>query len=208
MKLRHPMRLIITTLLVATATFSFMRKAVDKPLNTTPVANQLQSVQAQADELAFALNEDLDALKARQRAYELARQAGTDSVWVDYAWDKSVEYHVDPLLTLAVIEQESGWNAKAVNVNSDSSRDYGIFQINERTWPSLAKALNLTDPLDPRQNIKAGVYRLAYLSRQYETTAAVLTSYNRGEEGLRKWYVSRGTVRSPYSDEVERRMFR
>ena len=208
--LRKPRRLIVATLLVATATLSFMRQGVDKiqPIDPQPLQTQLQSVQAQADELTFALTEDLTALKARQHAYDLAAQAGTDSSLVDFAWEESTKAGLDPLLVLAVIEQESNWNATLTHRNTDGSTDGGLGQINSRTWPSLAKTLGLKDPLDPKDNIKATVYHLAYLSRQYRTTDAILTSYNRGEAGLRNWYASRGTVRSPYSDEVQRRMYR
>lgn len=208
MKLRHPHRLILATLLMSVLTLSFMRDEVDKPLDTTTVAIQLQSVQAQADELTVALTEDLSALKARQRAYELARQAGTDASLVDFAWEESTKAGLDPVLVLAVIEQESNWNAALVHRNPDGSTDRGLGQINSRTWPSLAKILGLRDPLDPHDNIRATVYHLAYLSREYRSQDAILTAYNRGEQGLKDWYASRGTVSSPYSDAVQRRMYR
>lgn len=209
MKPLHPMCLLVAALLVATATFSFMAHS-DKPqpFEAAPVTAQLHAAQAEADELMGALTEDVAAMKARSNAYRLAAEAGTDTSLVDFAWEEANRAGLDPLLVLAVIEQESGWNVNAINHNSNGTTDEGLGQINSGTWPSLAKALNLTDPMDPRQNIKATVYYLSYLSRQYTSTAAILTSYNRGEEGLHRWYVSRGTVRSPYSDEVERRMYR
>lgn len=208
MKLRHPHRLLLAIAYIIAIVAFFFPPQQDKPLDTTPAATKLASIQQQADELAFALFEDLTALKARQHAYELAAKAGTDATFVDFAWDEATEAGLDPLLVLAVIEQESGWDATLVHRNSDGSVDRGLGQINSRTWPSLAKAAGATDPLDPKDNIKATVYHLAYLSREYRTTDAILTSYNRGEEGLRQWYASRGTVRSPYSEAVQRRMYR
>ena len=206
MKLRHPHRLLLAIAYLFAISAFFLPSAKPPVAHTTPVT--LASVQQQADELAFALTEDLTALKARQHAYDLAAQAGTDSSLVDFAWEESTSAGLDPLLVLAVIEQESGWNAALTHRNTDGSMDSGLGQINSRTWPSLAKTLGLKDPLDPRDSIRATVYHLSYLSREYRTTAAILTSYNRGEQGLRNWYASRGTVRSPYSDAVQRRMYR
>lgn len=207
MRLVKPNRLLLATAYLFAIAAFLLPPQQDKPFDTQPVATTLASVQQQADELAFALTEDVTALKARQHAYELAAQAGTDAAFVDFAWDKATEAGLDPILVLAVIEQESGWNAKLVHKNEDGSTDAGLGQINSRTWPSLAKAAGVSDPLDPEDNIKATVYHLAYLSRQYRTTDAILTSYNRGEQGLKDWYASRATARSPYSEAVQRRMY-
>lgn len=38
----------------------------------------------------------------------------------------------------AIITRESGWNTKAVNVNKDGSRDRGLWQWNDKAWPSIS----------------------------------------------------------------------
>lgn len=121
------------------------------------------------------------------------------------AFKTAERYGVDPALVFAVIEVESGWRADLVHSNDDGSRDWGLLQINDRTWPWLARQIGLEDPdpLDPEQNVGMGTWFLAYLGRRYGPDPhRVLTAYNRGEAGLRWYETSRGTARSEYSRAV------
>ena len=51
------------------------------------------------------------------------------------------EESVDPDLALRVAKCESSFNPKAVNVNTDGSRDRGVFQINEKYHPEMTDEL-------------------------------------------------------------------
>ena len=124
------------------------------------------------------------------------------------AWSTAERYGIDPALVFAVIEVESGWRADLVHINSDGTRDWGLMQLNDRTWPWLAERVGLRDanPLRPEDNVQMGVWLLAYLSRKYGPDPhRVLGAYNMGESGYRRYTASRGTTRSAYSTAVLRR---
>jgi hypothetical protein len=90
----------------------------------------------------------------------------------------ALQYGVPPSLALAVAKQESGFNPNRVSpVNNDGTRDYGVMQLNSN---NLA-AWGVTNPLDPTQNINAGVSYLAQLLQQYNgDQASALAAYNAG----------------------------
>lgn len=48
-------------------------------------------------------------------------------------------YHINPQLLLAIAEQESNFNPRAVNRNTNGSMDLGLMQINSSWLPSLAR---------------------------------------------------------------------
>lgn len=82
-------------------------------------------------------------------------------------------------LVLAVMWHESNFDSAAVSTTGD----YGIMQINQINHSSLSKDLGISDFLDAKQNIKAGVYMLSNLLRKYDTESAALMAYNLGESG-------------------------
>lgn len=163
---------------------------------------QLDDLKRQSDELGRRLEEDLRLLQLRYQAEEQAATAGTDPELVAYAWERAAEAGLDPTLVLAVVSHESGWDATLVHSNSNGTVDYSLMQLNSGTWPWLAQQTGCTDPMDPRQNIRMGVWYLAYLLRRYGSEEAALTAYNRGEQGLQWHIASRGTARSAYSEAV------
>jgi len=85
---------------------------------------------------------------------------------------------IPPSLALAVAQIESGFDPNAVSpTNSNGTKDYGLFQINSSNFSSLG----LTNPLDPTQNINAGVGLLSQLYNQYGgDLTQVLWAYNAG----------------------------
>lgn len=101
--------------------------------------------------------------------------------------------------TLALIRHESNFNPRAVS----QTRDYGYFQINISNHKSLAKTLNTkNDPLDPYINMNWGTYLLKNLYDYWRNKGltgskldeAVLSSYNRGINGYKKYGVARQYV--------------
>ena len=83
------------------------------------------------------------------------------------------KYNIDEELVRAVIQVESGWNAKAVS--SKGAR--GLMQLMPRT----AEMLGVQDSFDPKQNIEGGIKYLAQLTDKYAgDVEKALAAYNAG----------------------------
>ncbi len=195
---------VLGLFLIGTTAAKHDVEAIDSRAQTDALMTRLQSLAREMDELSGRLEEDRRALESRQRAVDKARAAGTPTWAVERAWDQAHESRLDPEMVLQVIDVESDWRADLVHMNADGSRDYGLMQLNESTWPWLAKQVGLehADPLDAEDNLAMGTWYLAYLLRRYGSEEAALTAYNRGEQGLQWHIASRGTARSTYSEAV------
>jgi len=109
-------------------------------------------------------------------------------------------YAVDGLdypLVMAVIEQESRFDADVIS----ATNDYGLMQINAINHDWLSKQLNINDFNDPYQNIKAGVFVLKNLFEKYQDTNKVLMAYNMGETAANKLW-NQAINKSYYSTSV------
>lgn len=109
------------------------------------------------------------------------------------------EYSIETALVFAIIEVESGFNANAIS----KTHDYGLMQINKCNHKSYSKLLGITDFLDPKQNVLAGVHMLASLRDNYscDTTDKMLMAYNMGYEKAKKLW-DKGIVSSDYSRKI------
>lgn len=114
----------------------------------------------------------------------------------DYTKYVCEQYSVPVELALAVMYAESSYQTDAVNGQS-----VGLMQIHKINFDRLSNTLDITDFMDPRSNILAGVYILAELMGKYDDTHKVLMAYNCGEKGAgRLW--ERGTGATAYSNKV------
>jgi soluble lytic murein transglycosylase-like protein len=91
------------------------------------------------------------------------------------------QVQLDPVLVLAIIEVESGWDPGAV-----SERDaHGLMQLR---LPTLAgEASPSADPHDPLVNVRAGIRYYARLLRQFRDVELALVAYNAGPRRLRDY---------------------
>jgi hypothetical protein len=62
--------------------------------------------------------------------YEVIAKAVTDSPIKQYAVEKALENKLDPLELIAVLQEESGFNENAYNINTNGTVDLGIAQWN------------------------------------------------------------------------------
>lgn len=100
-----------------------------------------------------------------------------DEGFQKYVHDVSVGYGLDWTLVLAVMAQESRFDASAVS----ASGDIGLMQINGINHARLSEVLGITDFSDPYQNVRAGAFMLGELYRKYGERDRVLMAYHMGE---------------------------
>lgn len=106
-------------------------------------------------------------------------------------------YDIDFNFAMAVMQQESGFQADAVSLGGD----YGLMQISSVNHGWLSDELGITDFLDPYSNIKAGLYILRNLFQKYETPEKVLMAYNMGETGAKVLW-NQGIYETDYTRSV------
>lgn len=100
-------------------------------------------------------------------------------------------------LVIALIGVESHYNPKCIS----KTNDYGLMQINICHKESLRRDLQVTDLLDSKQNIKAGVHMLSWIVNKYSNINQALMVYNSGESGAQKLW-KRGIYSTGYSRKV------
>lgn len=84
-------------------------------------------------------------------------------------------YRIDPALLRAVIVTESNFNPAAVSQSGAA----GLMQLMPRT----AAALNVHDPFNPIENVRAGAQQLRYLLTRFKGNVRLaLAAYHAGEE--------------------------
>ena len=130
-------------------------------------------------------------------------EVGLDRVTQDFVFVEAGEAGVDYELVLAIIINESRCDPNAIS----KTNDYGLMQINQINHEWLAEEYGLTDMLDPRQNIIAGITILSELSIYDDGTDAglhkMLMAYNMGQTGASRVWAN-GTYRTAYSEAVLR----
>lgn len=95
----------------------------------------------------------------------------------DHIFEECEKNGIDTALVLAVIWQESQYDASAVG---DGGSSVGLMQIQERWHEDRMERLGCTDLYDPYQNITVGVDLLAELYNTNPDIYWVLMAYNGG----------------------------
>lgn len=107
------------------------------------------------------------------------------------------QYGVDMSLVLAIIGQESNYNAGALG---DGGNSIGLMQIQPQHHQQRMDRLGVTDLTEPYQNVTVGIDLLAELMSENKGTEWVVTAYNAGAE-IADYNKAIG-IRSEYAESV------
>jgi soluble lytic murein transglycosylase-like protein len=120
----------------------------------------------------------------------------------------------------ALIKTESTFNEKAVS----SSNCVGLLQLSPGTYDSMVNILKREHPdiyelikyrsiYDTRANLIVGIYHIYWIKDKYDLNTSntqhlhkLLTIYNRGEGGAKKYYKENNSYVSSYSNKVIKTM--
>jgi soluble lytic murein transglycosylase len=108
----------------------------------------------------------------------------------------SGKYTIDPLLVLAIVREESRFDAEA----RSPAGALGLMQIMPQTASSLNTRLKLgmhstRDILQVKNNLHAGIYYLGNLMKEFGSFAHAVAAYNAGEDMVKKW-IQKGHYKS------------
>ncbi|ASJ75024.1 lytic transglycosylase domain-containing protein [Granulosicoccus antarcticus] len=93
--------------------------------------------------------------------------------------ETSLEYDVSVSLIKAIVTEESCFNSQAVSPVGA----LGLMQL----MPDTAQWLKVKNPLDPMDNLRAGVRYIAALQEQFDTLELALAAYNAGPGNVRRY---------------------
>lgn len=115
-----------------------------------------------------------------------AERASGDSVALDHSELRqlvnrvSLEHGVDPKLVDALVRVESSYDPRAVSRKGAM----GLMQL----MPDTADRLQVEDPFDPEQNVRAGVKEISRLVDRYAGSLQLaLAAYNAGEGAVARY---------------------
>lgn len=109
------------------------------------------------------------------------------------------KYNIEPLVVIAIIEQESNYDASAIGDNGDS---LGLMQIQPKWHQERMERLGCLNLLDPMQNVTVGINILAEILEEYEDIEMALVVYNAGQTKAENKWFGKGIYETAYSNGV------
>lgn len=112
-----------------------------------------------------------------------------------FIYDQSKEHDLQYIDVLGLIATESDFRPNTLNVNTNGTKDHGLFQMNDCNIPTFRKELNITGSvIDVYNNTRMGVYELSNMSKKWASSKNdydqhlidILSSYNKGYAGYKK----------------------
>jgi soluble lytic murein transglycosylase-like protein len=106
--------------------------------------------------------------------------------------EEAAAARLDPVLVMAIIEVESGWDPGAVSQRGAR----GLMQLRPATLASEARegGFDAGDPHDPLVNVRAGIRYFARMVRQFGDDDLALVAYNAGPTRLASYVQAVGEV--------------
>lgn len=97
---------------------------------------------------------------------------------------KKLDTEIDPIILLALIRQESGFNPKAKSLVGAR----GLMQLMPQTAKQLNRRVKAHELEKPDTNLKLGIQYFKYLCKRYDNNLVyVLSAYNAGERRVDRW---------------------
>lgn len=96
--------------------------------------------------------------------------------------DLSNRERIDIRLLLAIARQESGFKPNAFNINTDGSKDYGLYQINSRNlsnWRANGMFVR-NNVFDPCSATPMSIYVIKACQQKYGNSWQAIECYNKG----------------------------
>ena len=90
------------------------------------------------------------------------------------------KYSIEPALIKAIIKAESNFDKTAISCDGAK----GLMQL----MPSTARQMNVSDPLDPEENILGGVKYLRILLNEFKDLYLAIAAYNAGPSAVRYYH--------------------
>lgn len=144
-------------------------------LNAKELIQEAQEQSSENDENYIKLN-GYQGITNVQRTNNLTNRTQIDELIKEY----SQKYGLDSDFVKAVVKQESGFNEKATS----KCGAMGLMQL----MPGTAKALNVNDPYNARDNIEGGVkYLKGLMDRFGGDMKLALAAYNAGPNAVKKY---------------------
>lgn len=144
-------------------------------LNAKELIEEAQSSNLNNDESYINLN-GYSGITNNNRSTTITSRARINELIDEY----SQKYGLDSDFVKAVVKQESGFNEKATS----KCGAMGLMQL----MPGTAKALNVADPYNARDNIEGGVKYLKGLMDRFDGDMKLaLAAYNAGPNAVKKY---------------------
>jgi len=136
--------------------------------------------------------------------YQDAR-IGTAAVLAHRILQDSEKNHLDPVLILAIIQVESGFDHQAVSPRGA----LGLMQVRPQVVSELAQEGKMPARVanhlqDPVVNVQVGISYLAYLHQMFGDIEVALTAYNWGPTTIRQKLVTKEVMPMQYAMKVLR----
>ena len=121
----------------------------------------------------------------------------------------AANYHLNPALLAAVIEEESKFDANA----RSRAGAIGLMQLTPQTAEGIAQYTGgskfvLSDLTNPEINVRYGAWYLRHLLDKYGDERTALAAYNAGQDNVDRWLAAGEGIQFPetrtYVDRVER----
>lgn len=144
-------------------------------LNAKELIEEAQNSNLNNDESYINLN-GYSGITNNNRSNTITSRARINELIDEY----SQKYGLDSDFVKAIVKQESGFNEKATS----KCGAMGLMQL----MPGTAKALNVADPYNARDNIEGGVKYLKGLMDRFDGDMKLaLAAYNAGPNAVKKY---------------------